>query len=156
MKQNIDIPESEVVRRLRVLEQRYFEAETTPAEEVELKRLLVMPEASGKEWDELRAVVGFTAVGSSIHQRVARRHRWRKLAVAAVSAAIIGTMAWMTVDVRQNVCVAYIGGRRCTDEEVVMHQMRLSMRDMGEAMASNSVENQLSDMFKTMDGETGK
>ena len=156
MKQNIDISKSDVVRRLRVLEQRYFEAETTPEEERELKCLLVLPEASGKEWDELRAVVGFTAVGRWMRRRKSHRRQWRRLTVAAVSAAVIGSMAWMAVDSRQNVCVAYIGGKRYTDEEVVMRQMHHSMNDMGEAMASNNVENQLSDMFRTMDNETEK
>ena len=40
------------------LAERYFEAETTEAEEEALARFLATPAAQGKEFDELRAVMG--------------------------------------------------------------------------------------------------
>lgn len=48
---------------------RYFEAETTDAEEEALARFLVTPAAQGKEFDELRAVMGYVATGRAVHRK---------------------------------------------------------------------------------------
>ena len=50
------------------LAERYFEAETTEAEEEALARFLATPAAQGKEFDELRAVMGYTVTGRAIYR----------------------------------------------------------------------------------------
>ena len=51
------------------LARRYFEAETTEAEEEALARFLATPAAQGKEFDELRAVMGYAATGRALYGR---------------------------------------------------------------------------------------
>ena len=51
------------------LAERYFEAETTETEEEALARFLATPAAQGKEFDELRAVMGYTATGRAIYHK---------------------------------------------------------------------------------------
>ena len=48
---------------------RYFDAETTLEEERELQRLITGPFASDTRYDEVRAVMGFTAVGGAHARR---------------------------------------------------------------------------------------
>ena len=45
---------------------RYFDAETTVEEERELQRLITGPYAADARYDEVRAVMGFTAVGRKL------------------------------------------------------------------------------------------
>ena len=45
---------------------RYFEAETSPAEEQELAYFLTTPASQDREFDEIRAVMGYLATGRMI------------------------------------------------------------------------------------------
>ena len=126
---------------------RYFDAQTTDEEESALKRFLVSPEAAGREFDEARAVLGFTTVGRRLchtRRRTALRRRIAGYSAAASVTLVIAFSGWAVYSGR-NQCVAYINGVKCTDEDVVMTEMRRSMREMG-ATAST-----LGDMFETMD-----
>lgn len=51
------------------LANRYFEAETSEVEEEALARFLATPAAQGKEFDELRAVMGYFVTRRSIYNR---------------------------------------------------------------------------------------
>ncbi len=132
---------------------RYFDAETSDAEEMELRRFAVSPMAAGREFDELRAVMGVIAVGRGVErQRNAARHRRRVLgyAAAAVAFIVVGMAGWMSYN-RSNYCVAYIGGVRYTDKEVVLAEMHRSMSAVGGDAEQESVEAVLSDMFGAID-----
>ncbi len=137
----------------RTMVARYFDAETSDAEETELRRFAVSPMASGHEFDELRAVMGLVVVGRRLtQQRKAARRRRRVLgyAAAAVVFIVVGMAGWMSYS-RSNYCVAYIGGVRYTDKEVVLAEMHRSMSTVGGDAAQESVEAALSDMFDTID-----
>lgn len=145
--------EGRTVNEWRKVIGRYFDAQTTDEEESALKRFLVSPEAAGREFDEARAVLGFTTVGRRLchtRRRTALRRRIAGYSAAASVALVIAFSGWAVYSGR-NQCVAYINGVKCTDEDVVMAEMRRSMREMGATASSADIGAALGDMFETMD-----
>ena len=135
------------------LGERYFEALTTADEERELRRFLATAEAQGREFDELRAVMGFLTVGKRCEMRSRRRlieRRARRGAAVFVALGVVTGSAFYAVDRRQNQCVAYIGGVKYTDESVVLAEMHRSMDDMGEASEAMDIDSQMADIFSTL------
>lgn len=138
------------------LTERYFEAQTTDEEERQLRHFLVTEAAAGKEFDEVRAVMGFLTVGKSLRQPKKSYHlpvysmKW--VAVVVVF-CVMGSAAWKIVDRSQNVCVAYIYGEKCTDTEVVMSQLKNSLHQVQRGEEDVTVEEQLNDMFQTLESE---
>ena len=145
--------EGRTVNEWRKMIGRYFDAQTSDEEESALKRFLVSPEAAGREFDEARAVLGFTTVGRRLchtRRRTALRRRIAGYSAAASVALVIAFSGWAIYSSR-NQCVAYINGVKCTDEDVVMAEMRRSMREMGATASSADIGATLGDMFETMD-----
>lgn len=135
------------------LGERYFEVLTTVDEERELRRFLATAEAQGREFDELRAVMGFLTVGKRCEMRSRRRlreRRARRVAAVFVALGVVAGSAFYAVDRRQNQCVAYIGGVKYTDESVVLAEMHRSMDDMGEASEAMDIDSQMADIFSTL------
>lgn len=148
MKRNIE--SSDYWRRLA---DAYFEAETSEEEEAALRRFLATEASAGREFDALRAVMGYAAVGRRIDRRARRRRtvgfRIRIAAVAAALAAVVvRALPWL---LRTDGNVAYIGGVKYTDDAVVAAQISGLMEDMGETAAEMSVAAQLGDMFNTIE-----
>lgn len=134
------------------LAERYFEAETTEAEEEALVRFLATPAAQGKEFDELRAVMGYTATGRAIyHKHRAHSVRLKYYAAAAAITGIIALTAAWQLSERTNVCVAYINGERCTDKEIVLSEAMKSIEKVKHASPQKTVQEQLSDIFQTLE-----
>ena len=133
------------------LAERYFEAQTTDVEEEALARFLATPASQGKEFDELRAVMGFIATGRAIHNR--QRTRGVRLRYYAAAAAITGVLAltavWQMAE-RTNVCVAYINGERYTDKEIVFSEAMKSIDKVRHDLPQETVQEQLSDIFQTI------
>lgn len=143
------------------LSERYFRAETSAAEEEWLRHFVLSPQGSGPEWDELRAVLSFTAMGRQLHHATrhpmpatavtGRCHRPLYRAAAVLAVALLGTGAWWTAhrttDEPADVCVAYVGGQRITDRAQVMALMHESMSDIGTAEADELLRDNLSGML---------
>lgn len=133
------------------LAERYFEAQTTDVEEEALARFLATPASQGKEFDELRAVMGFIATGRAIHNR--QRTRGVRLRYYAAAVAITGVLAltavWQVAQ-RTNVCVAYINGERYTDKEIVFSEAMKSIDKVRHDLPQETVQEQLSDIFQTI------
>lgn len=133
------------------LAERYFEAQTTDVEEEALARFLATPASQGKEFDELRAVMGFVATGRAIHNR--QRTRIVRLRYYAAAAAVTGVLAltavWQVTE-RTNVCVAYINGERYTDKEIVFSEAMKSIDKVRHDLPQETVQEQLSDIFQTI------
>jgi hypothetical protein len=140
------------------LADKYFEGLTTDEEESLLRRFVTSEEGSGEAFDELRAVMGFLAVGRHEHKAATtlRRPARRYWAAAAVALVLLASGAtWMGIrQTSQNVCVAYIDGQKCTDDDVVMQQMHASMANVQHQPSDVTVDDQLSDMFHTLDEGT--
>ena len=52
-----------------------------------------------------------------------------------------------------NQCIAYINGQRCTDSELVMSHMKLSMNQVSQDTEDFSIESQLGSLFDTAEDE---
>lgn len=152
------------------LVERYFEADTTEEEEQALRRFLATEEAAARpEFDEARAVMGFLAVGQRLAASAApapeagkgkRRPLLRlPLARVAVAASVLiaaGSLLWLHRPQSESLppadaCIAYIGGKPTTDPAAVKEQMRLSLGEMAAPTGVPTVEEQLQDMFNTLE-----
>lgn len=133
------------------LAERYFEAQTTDVEEEALARFLATPASQGKEFDELRAVMGFVATGRAIHNRQRTRGvRFRYYAAAVAVTGVLALTAVWQMAARTNVCVAYINGERYTDKEIVFSEAMKSINKVRHDLPQETVQEQLSDIFQTI------
>lgn len=143
---------------------RYFDAETTEAEERMLKRFAASPETDGTEWDELRAVMGYATVGKRLRRQAASitsiipfrpRRRWiPAVAAASILLALVSvpTMKWLTADesAEKDICIAYVNGHRVTDPTQVIQAMHHAMSHVQQVKPMTTVEEQLGSMFELM------
>ena len=143
---------------------RYFDAETTEAEERMLKRFAASPETDGAEWDELRAVMGYATVGKRLRRQAASitsiipfrpRRRWiPAVAAASILLALVSvpTMKWLTADesAEKDICIAYVNGHRVTDPTQVIQAMHHAMSHVQQVEPMTTVEEQLGSMFELM------
>ena len=142
---------------------RYFDAETTEAEERMLKRFAASPEADSDEWDELRAVMGYATVGKRIRGQVAatntiplrRMPQWMRIAAAAVFAGLIllPITMWLTDSqdsLDEDICIAYVNGNQVTDPAQVIQAMHRAMAHVQQVEPMTTVEEQLGSMFELM------
>ena len=133
------------------LAERYFEAQTTDVEEEALARFLATPASQGKEFDELRAVMGFVATGRAVHNRQRTRGvRFRYYAAAAAVTGVLALTAVWQMTERTNVCVVYINGERYTDKEIVFSEAMKSIDKVRHDLPQETVQEQLSDIFQTI------
>ena len=132
--------------KIRTLTERFFEGETTLAEEQQLYRYYSQPPSALPDdlapYREL--FLDLAAVGAAT--KPASPRRWRTWAAAAVALLIAagGTALWLGN--RSSDYVAYIYGERTTDRTVVMAEMQKTMTAMA-TDGSDSVEEQLKSMF---------
>jgi hypothetical protein len=134
------------------LVEKYFDALTTQQEEQELKKFLVTPAADAQCFNEIKAVMGYFATQKAIKKR-AKSHvpniaKWS--AVAAAIVAIAATFAWNSRSNEENICIAYVNGIKYTDEAMVMKEMQQTFCMMGNTAEEYSIEEQLNDMFNTI------
>lgn len=141
------------------LVERYFEAETTEAEEAALRRFLCTLQGSAPRYDEVRAVMGFLAVGRSqqapaVPQKKGRSIRLQtlgRIAAAVIVAVGVGLAAWHTQSQSTEVYIAYVDGREITDREAVIALMTGTMQEVLAEDPTAEMEAQMSEMFSVMD-----
>ena len=113
----------------------YFEGTLSEDEEAALKIFLASEEGQGPEYDEVRAVMGYFAVGRSVEILRSRplpqndRKVWRRILAIAASMAIIITLG-INIFNQNNVCVSFVGGKKITDREVVMNDVDNILADL--------------------------
>ena len=142
---------------------RYFDAETTEAEERMLKHFAASPEADGAEWDELRAVMGYATVGKRLRGQAAatntiplrRMPQWMWIAAAAVFAGLIllPITMWLTDSqdsLDEDICIAYVNGNQVTDPAQVIQAMHRAMSHVQQVEPMTTVEEQLGSMFELL------
>lgn len=143
-------------RWLQLIE-RYFDATITDAEEQQLKQFLASPHSNSQQYDEIKAVMGFLSTGKrynsqSKKQRIIGINRVLKWSVAA--AVVIGIIGTASIQFRtlsnNDICIAYIDGKKYTEEAIVLAQMRNTMQRMSNSIEEHSLEHQLGEMFRTM------
>lgn len=135
--------------------ERYFEATITDDEEQQLKQFLASPHSNSPQYDEIKAVMGFLSIGKRYNNQPKKRHtiginrvlRWS--VAAAVAIGIIGTAA-IQLNNDNDICIAYINGKKYTDEAIVLAQMQSTMQQINKGIEEHSLEHQLGNMFRTM------
>lgn len=138
------------IKRLHDLIDRYFDATSSEAEEREMLKGLADMSLSSPKINEARAVTGFFAVERHIRSSH-KRHSgsWMRIA-AAIAVATIGSIAIFTTPEHEsdqsNLCIAYIGDTKVTDNETVLSIMRNELNDLEEVSSSmqSDIDNQLS------------
>ena len=155
MKQNkMNIKQERSIREWEELVERYFDALTTDTEEQQLRSFLLSSEAVGEVFDEAKAVMGFLEAGQSVHQEKKGHRMMHYWKVAAMVTVLMGSAAlWNAWDRMQNVCEAYIYGKKCTEVAMVMSQVRHSLDKVNYPEEEDIVETQLSDFFQMMEEE---
>lgn len=138
---------------------RYFEADTTRQEEVELKQFAAT--TNDPDFDELRAVMGYLAVGRKQHaasevrtkpsttRRIALYTRVAAAAIFLLIALPWGYRQWQYQ--QENICVAYVNGERLTDDDEVMRLMKETLLAVNDEEPEMIMEKQLSDLFQTIE-----
>ena len=106
--------------------------------------------SQSKDFEELRAVMGFMAMGHATHRK-RQVHTFRYAAAAAVTGILLTATVWQLAGTK-DVCVAYINGERITDTETVLNE---AMKSVGKVRhnpeEANSLEKQLTDIFQTLE-----
>ncbi len=128
---------------------RYFEGTISEAEELRLKAFLVSTEGQASEYDEVRAVMGYFAVGKALSRKEAKEYSrvrtvWGRIAVAAAFAVIFIALG-VNVYNKENICVSYVGGQKVTDKEAVMNDVDGILADL--FSGGTDVGEQLSEIF---------
>lgn len=89
----------------------------------------------------------FDAEHMDVRRHSTTKRHLRIVAAAACVALAVGLgMKFITGTSENGECVAYIGGKRITDEDEVMKMFHASMAEM--AQPDDIIDNQLNDMFK--------
>lgn len=148
-------PEKYTDQYWEMLIQRYFEAETTEAEENELRSFLSTSPGLDSRYDEVRVVMGYLAVGRSLNKKkMARRpsrmiRTMRHVGVAASLALMIGFVSfyWSDLISERESYVAYVDGNKITDHAIVSQLMQESFAGVGIGEAESDAEAQLLEMF---------
>ena len=160
----------------KALEERYFEGLTTKEEERLLRQFLTTEMAQTEDFEELRAVMGFLAMGKVEHKKKVIP-LWRRPAVVKWSAAacvlILGGIGIVHLTSRTNslsettpyvaevpvpqapttTYVAYIDGSQTTDKAEVIAQMHGIMADINAETATDVMEASMSDLLNTLNFE---
>lgn len=139
-----------------VLITKYFAAEITAEEELLLKRFLASNEASDEEFNEVKAVMGFCLVGKAHYQPTKKvsiifSNQFKIIAAACAFFILFSSVSVWIIDRKENVCIAYINGKKCTNSALVMQEVERSLADV-ELPDSDSfdLEYQLKDMLQTI------
>lgn len=130
------------------LAERYFEGETTPAEEKDLTRYI--SEVDDLAFDELRGVLGFLSIGKEKRFRKARRVRLYSLAAAAASIIAVLSLGLIHYSgdkqAAYELCVKYAYDELITDNEQIMSSVEASLSDF--FSSASPAENNLIEMFQ--------
>lgn len=137
------------------LSARYLDAETTEGEEAQLRAFAATTE--DPDFDELRAVMGFVAVGRRMEQEATAETRnasirpyWRIAGVAASLLLVVGLAAFWPKALKEPDCVAYVNGREVTNPDQVMELMLQTMYDLTADLSQDPIEVQMREMFEIL------
>lgn len=113
------------------LMQRYWEAETTPAEERDLARYVAR--VDDPDFEELRGVLGYLSIGKERRQRQVRPRIIPAWAVAVAALAILLSVGIVIRSgagiTARDICMRYVYGEQNTDREQIMTSVDASLAD---------------------------
>lgn len=131
---------------IRTLTERFFNGETTLAEERRLYQLYSEAEALPADLEELREMMEDLGELSNRPTSPSRRGwGWVSIAASLLLFFTLGSM-WYG-NHWKNECVAYVYGERVTDRELVMHEMQTAMVSLTADDATATMEQQMKELF---------
>ena len=129
--------------RIRTLTERFFDGETSLAEEQELYRLFREGDVPEDLVQYKELFAGFDSI--RLPQQKNSRRNWRQAIGIAASVLVLFAIGTMLLAKQSNdECVAYIYGEKCTDKAIVMQQMQSTLSEMGDI---STVDEQMRDFF---------
>ena len=132
----------------RQLLERYYDGATTDREEQLLRQFLASPEADDATFGADKATMGYLCMSRRHHPSRKRTMKW-VAAAAVVTVAVCITWSWPYFG-RED-CVAYIGGEKYTDTNLVLYQMNETLKDVALGQDDPSVKDQIRHLFNTTD-----
>jgi hypothetical protein len=129
--------------KIRTLLQRFFDGETSLAEEQELYDLFRdgnVPEDLLKYKD---LFAGFEHIRLP-RQKQSHSNWWRMAGIAASIAILLAVGGSLVSRNSNDECVAYIYGEECNDKAIVMKQMESTLNEMGDFA---TIDEQMRDIF---------
>lgn len=138
------------MKRIDTYIEKYFDGTLSEAEERRLKAFLASRKGQASEYDEVRAVMGFFSVGRAVSRKESKKYSRNRMALcwivaAAAACAAIFITVGVNVSNEENVCVAYFGGRKITDREVIMNDVDKTLA--GLFSGESDVDEQLKEIF---------
>lgn len=129
--------------RIRTLTERFFDGETSLAEEQELYRLFREGDVPEDLVQYKELFAGFDSI--RLPQQKTSRRNWRQAIGIAASVLVLFAIGTILLAKQSNdECVAYIYGEKCTDKAIVMQQMQSTLSEMGDI---STVDEQMRDFF---------
>lgn len=130
---------------LRIIE-KYFEAETTPEEELALREFLAGTEDPA--FDEAKAVLGYFSAQRSRRAARGRVRRLTALAAAAAGLALVAVLghAFLAPQAADD-CIIYAYGEKNTDTQTVINDMNQTLADLFGDNQGPDVTAQLTELF---------
>lgn len=129
--------------RIRTLTERFFDGETSLAEEQELYRLFREGDVPEDLVQYKELFAGFDSI--RLPQQKNSRRNWRQAIGIAASVLVLFAIGTILLTKQSNdECVAYIYGEKCTDKTIVMQQMQSTLSEMGDI---STVDEQMRDFF---------
>ena len=110
------------------LMQRYWEAETTPAEE--RARARYAARTDDPDFEELRGVLGYLSLGRARRAGQARTVRIWSLAAVAACIAIVLAIGLSAPRGKGERYIRYTYGQPTTDKELIMESVENSLKEM--------------------------
>lgn len=116
------------------------------------RTILRMRHLEGMGMNEIAAVMGSTEQAVRKKLSRARMVVRRKLMAWIAAACIVGIISmlavrWMKMESEEE-CVTYIYGKKYSDEQTVMREMRRAMGDLATDNPQNEIERELNELFE--------
>ncbi len=144
--------------------EKYFEATTSNEEELALKRFLSTEESNLPEFNEIKAVIGYTETARQVlstrkrgKKRTTYLARYTSIAAAIALVATIAITAMMQkqttvekadTESSKDIYIAYIDGVYYTDKDIVLEQMQQAMSKVNCKATDHSIESEMQAMFR--------
>ena len=123
------------------LMQRYWDAETTPAEERRLARYVAR--VDDPDFEELRGVLGYLSIGRGKKARPVHFLPWAAVAAGIAAVVTIG----LALGARNgDICIRYAYGEKSRDDQQIMATVESSLA--GFFAGDSPAETTLKDMFQ--------
>ena len=129
--------------KIRTLTERFFDGETSLAEEQELYRLYREGDVPEDLLQYKELFSGFEDI--RLPQQKASSHQWRWIIGIAASITILFAVGTTLLTRNsKDECVAYIYGEKCTDKAIVMQHMQSALDEMEDV---STIDEQMRDFF---------